>query len=119
MPHCLCPRPFIGGDKLQWRGGERPSQRSPPPQADGVQECAGASPGDNGAWHAEGFARQDRGPFTVEARGGVTLPAGETANATQAGSLESSVRLGKGDTIGSALQKLVFGQTPSPMSFLP
>ena len=58
------------------------------------KSAQGASPGDNGAWHAHGLARQDRGPFTVEARGGVTLPAGETANATQAGLLELSVRLG-------------------------
>lgn len=37
-----------------------------------------------------------------------STPPAETANATQAGSLELSVRLGKGDTIGSALQKLGF-----------
>jgi hypothetical protein len=35
-------------------------------------------------------------------------PPADTRNATQAGSYEVSVRLGKGDTIGSALQKLGF-----------
>jgi hypothetical protein len=35
-------------------------------------------------------------------------PPAETANTTQAGAFEISVRLGKGDTIGSALQKLGF-----------
>ena len=35
-------------------------------------------------------------------------PPADTRNVTQAGSYEVSVRLGKGDTIGSALQKLGF-----------
>lgn len=35
-------------------------------------------------------------------------PPAETANTTQAGAFEISVRLGKGDTIGSVLQKLGF-----------
>ena len=49
-------------------------------------------------------------PFdpSVSNRSPSSTPPAETANAAQAGSLELSVRLGKGDTIGSALQKLGF-----------
>jgi hypothetical protein len=45
-------------------------------------------------------------PFDASVPDGA--PPADTRNATQAGSYEVSVRLGKGDTIGSALQKLGF-----------
>jgi hypothetical protein len=59
------------------------------------------------AWSRESL--MDRvSPFdpSVSDRMPSRTPPAETANATRAASFEVSVRLGKGDTIGSALQKL-------------
>ena len=61
------------------------------------------------AWSRE--SPMDRvSPFdpSVSDRMPSSSPPAETANTTQAGTFEISVRLGKGDTIGSALQKLGF-----------